>query len=355
MNTNTPSPCPTLPPHCTNPNCDFHPPQSQPWPVVRFGSFRRQKPPFTVHRFRCKACGRTFCDQSFQTSYWLKRPELLPKIHKHAVAGAANRQIARVLNAAPATVDNHLARLGRHCLLFHRHLMTKASPFVDIAIDGLAAVDRPSSFVIHFAEAERRRSGSMTEAQKRRRAWLEQVHGRADPTSLRRALVEVLSVSLKGAIRAHVCSDKHKTYPFALRKVRFCEIEHETVDSRAARTGRNPLFEINTLDLLVRHCLKDHTRQTIGFGRRRQHSIYRLAIFLVWRNYIKLRREKRCRRTPAMVIGLLDKPLREEEVLARRLFVRQVALPPLWDDYYWRRVTTRALAVNRRHELKYAV
>jgi hypothetical protein len=246
--------------------------------------------------------------------------------------------------------------------------VTRASPFVDIAIDGLVtfeysqyfpyeiivAVDRPSSFMIHFAEAERRRSGAMTDEQQRRRAGLEQVHGRADPKSLMRALIEVLTVSLKGAIWAHVWSDKHKTYPFALRKVRFCAIAHETIDSRAKRTRRNPLFEVNTLDLLVRHCLKDHTRQTIAFGRRRQHSLYRLAIFLVWRNYLKLRREKRCRSTPAMLIGLLDRPLTEEEVLVRRLFVRHLALPPLWADYYWRRVETRALKVNRRHELKYA-
>jgi hypothetical protein len=27
---------------------------------------------------------------------------------------------------------------------------------------------------------------------------------------------------------------------------------------------------------------------------------------------------------------------------------------PLWDDYYWRRVKTRAQEVNLEHELKYA-
>jgi hypothetical protein len=46
--------------------------------------------------------------------------------------------------------------------------------------------------------------------------------------------------------------------------------------------------------------------------------------------------------------------LREEEILGGRLFVSQTALPPLWVDYYWRRVETRTLKVNRRHELRYA-
>ena len=105
--------------------------------------------------------------------------------------------------------------------------------------------------------------------------------------------------------------------------------------------------------MLIRHCLKDHTRETIGFGKRRQHSIYRLAIFLVWRNYIKLRREKRCRSTPAMLLGLTKRALTEQQILAKRLFVSQIELPPLHGDYYWRRVKTRPLAVNRGHELRY--
>ena len=368
MNIKPLSPCPTLPPHCTNPKCKYHKPQSQPWPFVNFGTFTRLKPPHVVQRYRCLACGRTCSDQSFKTSYWLKRPELLVQVQKHAVSGAANRQIARILGAAPATIDNQLARLGRHCLLFHRHFVATASPRGDIAIDGLvtfensqylpyevvAAVDRPSSFVLHFAEAERRRSGKMTDQQKKRRAVIERFHGRADPKSLMRALVEVLSVSLRGAVQAHVWSDKHQTYPFAIAKVRSCEVVHERIDSRAPRTVHNPLFEVNLLDMLVRHCLKDHTRETIASGKRRQHSLYRLAIFLVWRNYIKLRREKRCGQTPAMAMGLLERRLTEKEVLGRRLFVSHVELPALWADYYWRRVETRVLKVNRRHELKYA-
>ena len=368
MNTNTPYPCPTTPPHCPNPDCRFHTPQPDPWPCQLYGSYTRQKPPLTVQRYRCQVCHRTFSDQTFRTTYWLKCPEYLAEIQKHAVSGASNRQVARLLGCAPGTVDNHLARLGRHCILYQRHMLEDAPPFVDIAADGLvtfeysqyhpyeiiAAVDRNTSFFIHFAEAERRRSGTMTGYQKKRREVFESCHLRADPQSVMKAMVEVLSTSLAGAIKAQVWSDKHTMYPHAIRRIRFCEVEHKTVDSRAKRTRQNPLFEINCLDMLIRHCLKDHTRETIGFGKRRQHSIYRLAIFLVWRNYIKLRREKRCRSTPAMLLGLTERALKEQEILAKRLFVSQIELLPLHEDYYWRRVKTRPLAVNRGHTLRYA-
>jgi len=345
-----------------------HKPSPQPWPVVRFGRFPRQTPPFVVQRYRYRACGRTFSDQTFSPSYWLKRPELLAEVLKHAVSGAANRQVARLLGAAPATVDHQLARLGRHCLLFQRHFASRASPAGDIALDGLvtfehsqylpyeivAAVDRPSSFVLHFCEAERRRSGTMTAGQRRRRAQLEERHGKADRHALRRALQEVLGEALQGSVRAKVVSDKHPAYPGVVAQVKGCVVEHVRIDSRAPRTALNPLFEVNLLDLLLRHCLKDHTRETIAFGKRRAHSMYRAAVFVVWRNFLKWRRERRCRQTPAMVRQVVDRRLTEQEVLARRLFVSHYELPPLWEKYYWRRVETRVLAVNRRHELKYA-
>jgi hypothetical protein len=79
-----------------------------------------------------------------------------------------------------------------------------------------------------------------------------------------------------------------------------------------------------------------------------------MAVFAVWRNCMKLRREKRCQATPAMLVGLLERTLTAADVLAKRLFVSHFELPSLWDDYYWRRVETRALAVNRGHDLKYA-
>lgn len=367
MNTQTPFPCPTTPPFCPNPRCRFHHPQPDRWRWEKFGFFRRKLSPHTIQRFRCKTCHRTFSTQTFTTDYWLRRPDLLPAVFKHTVAGSANRQLARALGCAPATVDNLIARLGRHCLLFHGQLMAKASPFGDIAIDGLVtfersqyfpfehlvAVDRPSSFFITFTDAPLRRSGTMTDYQKRRRQELEQQFGRPDPKAVEHATQDLLAIALKGAIRAQVWSDRHQAYPRAIGRLRQV-IDHQRIDSRIKRDRHNALFEINLLDLLLRHCQKNHTRETIGFSKRRQESAYRLAILLVWRNCIKWRWEKRCRQTPAMVVGLLQRRLTEQEVLVRRLFVSQVELCERWRDYYWRRVPTVAQGVNRRHELKYA-
>jgi hypothetical protein len=80
-----------------------------------------------------------------------------------------------------------------------------------------------------------------------------------------------------------------------------------------------------------------------------------LAIFLVWRNYMKGRREKqRGSPTPAMVRGMVLRPLEVGEVLERRIFRTRMELPARWAAYYDRAVQTPALGVNRRHELSYA-
>lgn len=356
------------PPHCPNPQCHYHRAHPTTWRFRRCGYYHRQNPPLRVPRFLCLHCHRSFSYQTFQTSYWLKRPQLLVWIFKLAVGGMANRQIARAVNCAPATVDNLLARLGRHSILFQRQMLSKASPFRDIVIDGLVsfehsqyfpfehpvAVDRSTSFWIYFADAPLRRSGAMTDYQKRKRRQLEVELGRPDPQAVERAMYEVLTVSLNGTDYAIVRSDKHPAYTRALRRIS-CRVQHMQSDSRTKRDRRNELFEVNCLDLLIRHCQKNHTRETIAFSRRRQSSAERLAVLLVWRNYVKWRFEKRCRETPAMLLGLVTRPLEHEEILARRLFPSVVELPERWRQYYWRGVTTPVLGKNRRHRLRYAV
>ncbi|MBK6735886.1 MAG: hypothetical protein IPG61_17800 [bacterium] len=55
----------------------------------------------------------------------------------------ANRQIARELRGAPSTIDRQLARLGRHCLLYHTQQMQSAKPASIVAIDGFVSFEHP--------------------------------------------------------------------------------------------------------------------------------------------------------------------------------------------------------------------
>jgi len=279
----------------------------------------------------------------------------------------ANRQIARTLRCAPSTVDLQLSRLGRHCLVFQRQTPLPASTCRDIVIDGLvsfehsqfypfeilAAVDNDTSFILHLTDAPLRRSGRMTDAQKVKRARLEAKHGRPDPRAVLDGAREILQEAVVGANQAIIRSDEHRAYPRALKGLP-CPYTHRQVNSQERRDRRNELFEVNALDMFLRHSIANHRRETIAFAKRRQGAMERAAVFTVWKNWVKRRWEKRCHQTPAMLMGLADKAFRFEEILARRLFPRHVSLPPSWQNYYWRKVETPVLGVNRQHRLKYA-
>ena len=105
---------------------------------------------------------------------------------------------------------------------------------------------------------------------------------------------------------------------------------------------------------MLRHASANHRRETLAWAKRRQRSAERLAIFIVWHNCGLWRHQKRPGVTPAMAAGITSRRLTPQDLLKRRLFVTRQALPPRYEDYYWSRVPTPALGVNRRHELKRA-
>jgi transposase-like protein len=357
-----------VPPHCPSRNCHYHNPFNQGWPWKRFGYYRRKLHPHRIRRFRCLACGVTFSSQTFSTTYWLKRPDILEQLPTRATGGACNSQIAFDLGVAPSTIDRQIYRLGRHALLFHARMMQNRPVFEDLAIDGFVsfehsqyhpfhfhvAVDRQTAFFPYFTDSEVRRSGTMTPKQKERRAVFERIRGRPDPQAVRKDMQELLEYLTEGASEMTIHSDEHKAYPRALRALR-CQIRHVVTSSKEVRNRINKLFEINLLDLLIRHGEAEHKRETIAYTKRRNCAAYKLAIFLVVKNYVRTKRVRGCGRTPAEMAGVCRRRLTVGEVLGRRLFVDRVRLPERWRRYYWQEVETRALKVNRRHDLAYAV
>ncbi len=356
-----------LPPHCPSPKCSFHDPLTPGWRFKRFGSYFRKAYPHRIRRFKCQHCGVTFSSQSFSVTYWLKRPDIIQRLPDKVTSGACNSQIAVDLKVSPATVDRQLYRLGRHCILFHANMMKLRPRFRDLAFDSFVsfehsqfhpfhfhiAVDRPSAFFAHFTDSEVRRSGSMTDRQKRLRAVYERMLGKPDPQAVRKDVHELLQYVTAGSATVSLHSDDHRAYPLAIRALP-CQVTHVVTSSKQIRNRINKLFEINLLDLLIRHCEAEHKRETIAYAKRRNSAAYKLAIFLVQRNYVRSKRVRGERRTPAQLARVSLRRWTVREVLARRLFVEQVGLEGRWRQYYWRQVTTRARKVNLRHELRLA-
>lgn len=364
------------PPHCPNPTCAFHAPRPD-WSFVRNGAKtdRHGRP---QQRFLCRHCRREFCARSFSTSYWLKKPHLLRPIAEHATEGNGIRQTARLLRTSHTTVMRHLARLGRHCLLTHRSLCSQIPIPEAIVFDGFEsfahsqyapfhanlATGGDSWFLYHFTLSPLRRKGSMTAAQKARRTELEHRFGRPHPKAVENGIYTLLADILPRVanLPLHLHSDDHPAYRRALARLGREETLgswiHGVTSSKKRRTSSNPLFPVNLADLLLRHGGANHRRETIAFSKRLQAAAERLAVFLVWRNYIK----KRCEKDPvgnpetaAMRAGVIDRALTWREILKGRLFPSRLALPPEWEAIYRRSIPTPfAGCPQGRHNLRYA-
>ena len=356
------------PPFCPNPNCQFHAGLNAVWRYKKAGFFWRHAKPHRIQRFTCLHCRRSFSSQTFNATYWLRRPDIYPQLLTKTVGCMANRQIARDLGVSPPTVDRQLERLGRHCMLFHSRLMATSKPLRYIVIDGFVtfersqyqplhyhlAIEKGTDFFAYFTDSEVRRSGTMTEAQKRRRVEFEREFGRPDAQAVRKDVRELLEITIGRQPEVTIFSDDHRAYPRAMMGLA-PRIHHRVTSGKDRRDNRNPLWEVNLGDLLIRHCSANHKRETIAWSKRRQASSERLAIFLVWRNYMKGRREKvRGSPTPAIARGMLERALAVADILEERIFPTHVPLPPRWALNYARKVETRGLAVRKERVMAYA-
>jgi transposase-like protein len=356
-----------VPPHCPNPECDSHG-TSRTWRYTRKGFYARQRGPRRVQRYRCQHCRRSFSSQTFSPTYWLRRPDLQRPLFWRLLACSALRQIAREFAVAHSTLQRQAERLGRHCLLVHEALRPEC-PREPVVLDGFRSFESGqywpfdlnllvgvSHYVYGFNDAELRRSGTHTPRQRARRQRLEARYGRPDPRATQRAVGELVARLVPPGAAVEIHSDEHPSYPPALRRLSDRRIAHRTVSARAVRTPDNPLFPVNLADLLLRHTGANHKRETIAFSKRRQGALYRAALWLVWRNYVKARSERRRDAPPGVVLGVVARAWSAQDLLRTRRFPwREPRLRGWIARCYEARIATRCLPVYRVHRAKYAV
>ena len=357
---------PSDPPFCPNHRCKSLAGTGT-WRFKKKGFFHRAQRPKRVQRYLCLHCGRNFSSQTFSTRYWLRRGDLLEPVFHRLVSCSGFRQIAREFGVSHSTVRHLAERLGRHCLLFHEQLRAKSAPNEPLVLDGFRTFEHSqywpmdlnllvgvSHFVYGFNDAELRRSGTMRPAQRLRRSELEAEHGRPDPRATERSVTELLRRVVPRDSKALVRSDEHQAYPRAMKRLADRCFEHEATSSKQPRTTKNPLFPANLADGLLRHSSANHKRETIAFSKRRQGVLYRVAIWVVWRNYAKCTSENRRSPPPAVLLGITQRALTVTEVLARRIHPKHMKLSGWLRRCYFGEIETRAIRRCVAHRARLA-
>lgn len=298
-------------PFCPNPRCQYHlqAPSSRWWSA--FGSYET-KAFGPVPRFRCRACGKTFSDQTFSLDYYAKRRVDYRDLLGREASAESVRAMGRALGLSCGSILNRLDRLARQAVALHAELRPLAAAYEAVCVDGFVSFDvsqffpseialsitSSSRFVLDLSHATRRRSGTMTPTQRRRAAELYPLVafergaiGRGFGEVLGSALAERPSERFRPFV---LITDEKKEYADAVCRSRaFREqdedhrLAHVRVSSRLPRTWSNPLFPSNYLDRELRKDQASHHRETVCFNRNVANGMSRLACYLVEHNYRK--------------------------------------------------------------------
>ena len=369
------------PPFCPRSDCRHHTdPEGFHWRRHGFYNTVRSG---RVQRFRCMGCGSTYSRKAFSLTYYLKRPELLRPVAAGLQAGSAHRQIARTVGCAPSTVTRLSARLGRHAMLLHCRTLQALEEQLDesLVLDhfetfeltqdlplGVATVVGSESWFVYGVDpAPHARTGKRSPAQQRRcdkRAPRPRRGGYVGSTL--RTLDRLLPLKQPGR-KLHLIIDGMQAYDRAVARHprgKSIRLERHPNPERGPKGSQRSakavirdraMFPADLLHGLLRHSLAAHKRETIAFGRRLNAILERLFLTVVWRNFVKHRSERRPdRTTPAMRLGLTDRPWPWTRVLGRRLFPARERVDSEWMRLYRRAWPTPELGVNTRHQLKYA-
>ena len=294
------------PTHCTNPACRYLIGPRSGW-KVRDGWYHSHCGG-AIQRYRCRGCGTRLSDQSESIHYFAKRRLDLNHIFLRLRGGSSLRDIARSQHCSCATVSQALLRLGRQAMSAQISLLCAAPGSRRVAFDALLScvssahypahlhtlVDSDCELILAITHSITYRGARHTDTQRRRIAARKRTFslpkgGLRDAVGL---LVHELSGFTVSGQPLTIDTDRHPLYPRLLASdlalshfSLYSPVIHRRTASTAPRTTENPLFPVNLVDRLIRHRLKEHTRETIAIARNATMQMHRLWIFAYDHNF----------------------------------------------------------------------
>jgi hypothetical protein len=312
----------------------------------------------------------------------MKRPRLLPHIAAGLVAGSAARQIARSLGCSHTTVIRLGNRLGRQSLLLMSLALESLEEIREPVVfdhfetfqycqEMQLAVGTPvgshSWFIYDLDPVPHRRGGEMTAGRRAKLRERIKRWGGIPTGSYRRSTITMIRRLLGKAPRAgglDLVSDDHPAYrPAVKRACRGRTFTHQVHPNPMRRKKDEPptpralvrnaaMFPVDQLHRLLRHSGANHKRETIAFGRRANAILLRCFLFVVWRNFVKDRSERKPTGiTPAMKLGLTGEMWSWPMAQSQRLFPGRLPVPKHWMILYRMGMTTPAVGINQVHAL----
>lgn len=333
-----------IPPYCPNSRCPFHNGTDSRF-FMKNGWTLTDKPPFKNQRYKCKWCKIQFSANTFALDFRKKLSGLSDFVLFSALNGVSNNSIGRRLKVSESTVRNRLKEMARQSLIFEKEHSPKKIR-ENVAYDGFetfthsqfspcyvnTAVGSHSMFIYHNTFSPLNRKGRMTDEQKLKNRELIMQYGLYPTNSVYEESIYIMkSLNEKGAGRT-LFMDEHKSYQRALRSFDL-RMDIETINSEVRRDPSNPLFPINHLHMMYRHCFSSQHRETISFQKNEAALMDKIQLMKIYRNFMNPKFVKKNKFdphahewSPAMYVGVAEKILSFDDVFGVRKLKTQVRL-----------------------------
>jgi len=257
------------------------------------------------------------------------------------------RQSARILNCSRDTVERLHRKMGSICKEYHQiFLQANAGRISGVfQLDELETfethrlvrpvtvpvlIERRSYFVLHTEAAPMGPRGRLHPAAERRKQKDEEIFGKRKSGS-RRAVknsLEILNTMLPEDMPLNIQTDRKSTYRSLIHQIFPNRIgSHVRESSRRRRDYSNVLFPINHTLAMMRDGISRLVRRSWGASKHRERLEDHMAIWMVYRNYVRGITVVAKKTTPAMVLGIQNQPAKAREILAWRWPSRMVKRP----------------------------
>jgi len=321
------------PPFCPHPDCSNH--FGRPGRFYRRrGSYKPRCRRFRISRMQCRACRRTFSRQTFRVDYRDRHPQTNVRILEMLCSGTGLRQVARTVGLDPRAVQQKLRKYGAHAARLHDNLARRLPSGREFVFDEEESyehksiwpvtvpilIDAETWFVVACAVGPIRRLAPAGTARRRWQDEDEKIHGRR-PDESRRRVREVLT-DLRRRVpvgQLQIRSDEKASYRRLVPDIFGDRAVHRTTSGRSPRTKYNRLFPINVTIAMSRDNCGRLRRRSWLVSKRAARLRDQLALFMIYRNYIRRRFNRdEPEHSPAQMLGLLPRALRWSEALRWR-------------------------------------
>lgn len=291
-------------------------------------------------------------DQTESMHYYAKRRLDLAEIFSRVRGGSSLRDIGREIGCSRTAVGNAVVRLGRQAIACHVDLLSSLELPGELVLDGLVSavtsrdypsqiqtlVNRSVELLLAMTHYVGERGGTRTPRQ-RERIEEKRTSWQAKPGALSESIAMLINElpRFAGREKIKIDTDENQLYTSAIESDLAMRWHRQTerltvvqTPSTMPRTTSNPLFPVNYVDRMIRHRMKEHTRESIALGQNSTMQMLRMWIFAWDHNVRQPYRvndlQCSCRAIEAGANVALVSRL-QREFMSRRRSVRRLRVP----------------------------